>query len=135
MITFALDTNIVSYILRGNETVLRRLEATIKAGNQIIIPPIVYYEIRRGLLAKNAATQIAQFDELLAEIEVAGIDISTLDIAASTYAALKNAGKPISDADLLIGAYCIKNNFTLVTNNIKHFEIIDGLDLVNWSDA
>jgi predicted nucleic acid-binding protein len=27
---------------------------------------------------------------------------------------------------------CIKNNGTLVTNNIKHYESIKNLDLVNW---
>jgi predicted nucleic acid-binding protein len=36
---------------------------------------------------------------------------------------------------LLIGAYCIKKGFTLVTNNVKHFSIIDGLHVINWVDV
>jgi predicted nucleic acid-binding protein len=134
MTTFALDSSIVSYILQRQEGVQSRLEAELADGNEIIIPPIVYYEIRRGLLAKGAAVKAALFDELLKDLDVDSIDVSTLDIAAAEYARLKNAGKPIADADLLIGAYCIKEGFTLVTNNVKHFSIICGLNVTNWAD-
>jgi predicted nucleic acid-binding protein len=134
MTTFALDSNIISYILQKQESVKNRLKAEMMAGNEIVIPPIVYYEIRRGLLVKGATAKAALFDELLNNLDVDSIDVSTLDIAAVEYARLKNAGHPIADADLLIGAYCIKKGFVLVTNNTKHFTIIDGLRVINWVD-
>ena len=31
--------------------------------------------------------------------------------------ALQEQGKPIGDADVLIDAYCVVNDYTLVTNN------------------
>jgi predicted nucleic acid-binding protein len=82
MTTFALDTNIVSYILQDRDDVTGRLDAETKKGNKIVIPPIVYYEIRRGLLAKGATAKTKLFDELLSALEVDGINIATLDIAA-----------------------------------------------------
>jgi len=38
----------------------------------------------------------------------------------------------IEDADLLIAAQSLNRGYTLVTNNLKHFEGIDGLKLINW---
>jgi predicted nucleic acid-binding protein len=49
MTTYALDSNIVSYILQKQEAVSNRLYNKMEAGNEIVIPPIVYYEIRRVL--------------------------------------------------------------------------------------
>jgi tRNA(fMet)-specific endonuclease VapC len=69
---------------------------------------------------------------LLSDIEIDNIDVSMLDTAAAEYARIKKAGQPTSDADLLIAAYCIERWYTLVTNNVRHFEIIKGLSFVNW---
>ena len=38
----------------------------------------------------------------------------------------------ISDADILIGATALVNDFGVVTNNISHFEYIKDLILENW---
>jgi predicted nucleic acid-binding protein len=39
----------------------------------------------------------------------------------------------IDDGDLLTAAYCIKNGYTLVSNNLKHFEKIETIQVVNWT--
>ena len=45
------------------------------------------------------------------------------DKAAALYVHARQIGKPIgSDADLLIAAYCLINDCTLVTNNTRHFK-------------
>jgi len=42
-------------------------------------------------------------------------------------------GKPINDEfDLLIGVTAVENNLTLVTDNIRHFERIEGILIENW---
>lgn len=42
-------------------------------------------------------------------------------------------GKPIHDEfDLLIGITAVENNLTLVTDNVKDFERIDGIMIENW---
>ncbi len=56
------------------------------------------------------------------------------DEAARIYAALKQRGKIIDDADILIAAYCIVSGFTLITANVRHFERIEGLQWVNWTE-
>jgi tRNA(fMet)-specific endonuclease VapC len=37
----------------------------------------------------------------------------------------------IGDFDLLIAATCLCRNLTLLTNNVNHFERIDGLRLLS----
>jgi len=45
MMFYALDTNIVSYFLKGDITIIERMELEKKKGNKFIIPPMVYFEI------------------------------------------------------------------------------------------
>ncbi|MCL2020367.1 MAG: PIN domain-containing protein [Oscillospiraceae bacterium] len=134
MIIYALDSNIISYLLKGNEQIAERIETEISSGHEVIIPPIAYYEVKRGLLAVNSKTKMQIFLDFCNENEVGNIDMRTLNKAADIYAELKVSGIGTEDADILIGAFCIVNNYTLVTNNIKHFSNIKDLSLISWID-
>jgi predicted nucleic acid-binding protein len=129
---YALDTNIVSYILQKKEGTIGRLRMEIDRGNHVVIPPIVYYEVRRGLLASDATAKAAAFETLFDGLNIDAIDRDTLEMAATEYARLRKSGMNIEDADLFIAEYCVKNDYTLVTNNTKHFEIIKNLKYTNW---
>ena len=56
----------------------------------------------------------------------------TWKLAVEIYADLWKKRFTIGEMDILIAAFCIENNYTLVTANIKDFENIDGLKFVNW---
>jgi len=46
---------------------------------------------------------------------------------------LRKSGRPVNDEfDLLIGVTALENRLTLVTDNIKHFENLEGIKLENW---
>ena len=45
---------------------------------------------------------------------------------------LKEAGTPIGEMDLLIAAQALGDDLTLVTNNTREFERVQGLKLENW---
>ena len=46
---------------------------------------------------------------------------------------LRRAGTPHNDEfDLLIGVTAIENDLILVTDNTKHFQLLDGIKLENW---
>ena len=47
MTQYALDTNIVTYYLKGNKTIIDRVTNETDNKNAIIIPPMVFYEIKR----------------------------------------------------------------------------------------
>jgi len=129
---YALDTNILSYMLRGDRCVGERYLLESNEGHECVIPPIAYYEIRRGLLAVNATAKLRNFDELCFEFKVGDMNFHIWNEAAKIYAAGRQMGRVIEDADIFIAAFCIANRYTLVTNNTKHFEGIENLLLTNW---
>jgi tRNA(fMet)-specific endonuclease VapC len=48
-------------------------------------------------------------------------------------ASLSSAGTIVDDFDLLIGCTALTLNYSMVTNNIKHYQKIPGLKVVNWA--
>jgi predicted nucleic acid-binding protein len=130
--TYALDTNIISYILRGDKELLTKIVSTESPKDRFIIPLIVYYEIRRGLEAGGASVKTAAFDMLCNIIGVEEMSIEDMNTAATIYANCKRRGSPMEDTDLLIAAHSLTRNYTLVTHNIRHFEKVEGLKVVDW---
>lgn len=50
---YALDTNILNYLLQKNKQVEYAFQNALEHGNQYAIPPMVYYELKRWLTVKN----------------------------------------------------------------------------------
>ena len=132
MITYTFDTNILSYYIKGNDSIANRLKKELSGGNQFTINPITYYEINRGLLAIDSQKKLQKFRDLCQVFGVIELSKDVLDIAAKNYVILRKKGQLIEDADLFIAAACIVNDLILVTNNEKHFVLIDGLKIENW---
>jgi predicted nucleic acid-binding protein len=132
--TYALDTNILSYMLRRDAAVCGRYLAESRAGHECVIPPVAYYEIKRGLMAVNATAKEWAFDLLCQDFGIGEMSTSAWLRAASLYAINRQNGRAMDDADLFIAAFCIENGHTLVTNNVRHFDGVEGLRLVNWAE-
>lgn len=131
---YALDTNIISYMLKTDKQVIERYLSEAEKGCECVIPPIAYYEIKRGLYAINATAKMNHFDALCREFTVGEMNTDIWEKAARLYDSHRKQGKPVEDADLFIAAFCLINQYTLVTNNTKHFSAIDGLEVVNWKE-
>jgi predicted nucleic acid-binding protein len=131
MTIYALDTNIISYYLKGNAKLIDRINNEVKNGT-IIIPPIVYFEIKKWLLKNNSKTKLAAFDLLLAKYGVDTITKEIWDISLSVFIDLKSKNITIDDADIFIAGYCIQKGYILITNNTRHFENIANLKIDNW---
>jgi len=131
MTKYALDTNIISYYLKGNTKLIDRINNEVKEG-KIIIPPIVYFEIKKWLLKNSSKTKLAAFETLLAKYGVDIVSKETWDTSLSIYLNLQSKKMTVDDADIFIAGYCIQNGYILVTNNTKHFEKIDNLKIENW---
>jgi tRNA(fMet)-specific endonuclease VapC len=83
-------------------------------------------------LSNFAPRKTATFYQFCNVHEVGITDKETPEIAASVYSKLQKKGKLIEDADILIAAFCLQNNYILVTNNVQHFENVEGLQIENW---
>ena len=129
---YTLDTNIMSYLLKGNKDLLSKLKKKIEEEHTFIMNLITYYEVCRGLLAINNIDKLEKFKEICNLFETGEITINTVYRAAIIYSELKREGKLIDDADIFIASICMEDNLILVTNNEKHFQRIKGLKIENW---
>jgi predicted nucleic acid-binding protein len=132
---FALDSNIISFDLKGNEIVKRNLDHELDAKTKVLVPPFAYYEVKRGLVNANATAQLRTFDELLKDCPLGEATKAVFEAAVDIHSALKSKGRICDDMDILIAAFCQTYGLTLVTNNTRHFENIAGLSLADWSAA
>jgi predicted nucleic acid-binding protein len=130
---FVLDSNILSFYIRKNQQVIQRLHSELDQGNEVLIGPIAYYEVKRGLMAINAQTRLKEFYTLCNVLGVGQMDNAILDIAAEIYVDLRGKKKTVEDADILTAAFCKEHGFTLVTHNPNHFEDISDLPFCDWA--
>ena len=133
MSVYALDSNIISFYLRGNAVVIENIEKAISNGHSIVIPPIVYYEVKRGLMLVNATKQLKKFETLCELFSVGELGDYLLEESISVYIQERKAGRNTEDADIFIATFCIHNDYILVTDNIKHFHDITDLHYINWA--
>jgi len=130
-----LDTDILSAIMRGNPAVTARVRAYLAEHGALAFSIITRYEILRGLKAKNATSQLQAFDRFCETCLILPLTDEVIVRAADLYAALKQRGEPIGDADILIAATALGHGLAVVTNNEDHFRRISGLDVENWLTA
>jgi tRNA(fMet)-specific endonuclease VapC len=128
-----IDTDILSYYFKGNQTVIKNFEKYLQDFDLIEISIITYYEIIGGLMAKNALKQLNIFEDFVDQNIVVPMTENSAKISAELYATLRQQGNTVDDIDLLIAGIAIDNDLTLITNNENHFNRIPGLRVENWS--
>ncbi|MDR1540284.1 MAG: PIN domain-containing protein [Clostridiales bacterium] len=127
---YALDTNTVAYALKGE--ILGHIKDEAANCNDLVIPPIVSYETKRWLLITKVTKRQKLFSDLCQNNQIGIIDRGVLDEASDIYTSLKLQGRLTDDANILIAAFCRSHDYTLVTHNLKHFQPISNLKLVDW---
>ena len=131
--SYILDTNIITAIFKNNKDVINKVQQIIAEGKKIYINCISYYEIKRGLLAADASNKIDRFNEFCNKFGLLLLDsIYYFDEASEIYAYLKKEGSLIEDADILIASLTKLKNYILITDNIQHFNRVQGLKIENW---
>ncbi|MDR1205412.1 MAG: PIN domain-containing protein [Peptococcaceae bacterium] len=134
---YALDTNIIISYLRNMPNVRRNFNNAVMRGDDLVIPKVVNYEVRRGFRILYAPKKEAAY-KVLTEPEgccdVSEMDVCSWERAEQVYADIYRKGLTIGEMDILIAAFCLENNCTLVTHNIRHFECIDGLQIEDWTE-
>ena len=128
---YLLDTNIWVHFLRGKFEVDKILKS--KGIENCYISEITVLELRFG--AENSVDKVKSHKAV--DIFLKGIGIIPIFGSIKKYVKekvrLNKIGKPQNDEfDLLIGATAIENKLILVTENIKDFERLNGIEIENW---
>jgi len=125
-----IDSDNLSFSFRGDKVVIQKIAEMKDKGETLALASLTVYEIERGLRADPRPRIESAFRDVLAVTDIFPLDDKAISIAADIYADLKKRGKLIGEIDILIAAIVIRNNGTLFTNNIRHFEVVPNLKLL-----
>jgi tRNA(fMet)-specific endonuclease VapC len=132
---YLLDTNILIDFLDGAPSVIDHvLKAGVKA---CYISSVSIHELFYGAyLAKEKKEEYYNNEIKKINKLIEYFDILPLSHQAEQYGKiksdLKKKGEIIDEFDMLIAGQALSENLTVVTDNIKHFNRIDGLKITNW---
>ena len=91
-------------------------------------------ELYAGIYRSNDIHKaIEVLSKFLLRVTILGVDEGICQIFGNEHAKLRTMGKIIEDFDLLIAATCLSHNLKLLTNNRRHFERIEGLEIISFN--
>lgn len=129
---YLLDTDICVFLLRGRFSLNRKID---RVGiERCFISEITILELIYGAKSsKNLRKHLTEVDKLKALFEILPIEDAFYAFAEEKVR-LKKSGELIPDFDLLIGTTALSRSMKMVTNNVKHLQRIEGIEIENWTD-
>ena len=132
---FMLDTNMSSYIIKGNPPEVRRRLTTLPM-DSIIISAVTQAELFYGLARKNhqaALTKLVR--EFLLRVKVLPWDSDAAAAYGDFRAACAVSGITLGSLDMMIAAHAVSIKAILVTHD-KAFRLVPGSILAteDWVD-
>jgi tRNA(fMet)-specific endonuclease VapC len=132
---YMLDTNTVSYIIKGEPASIQQHLVNVPMAS-LCISAITEAELRRGLAKKPEAKQLALLvKEFLLRVEILPWDSD----AANTYAHLRTVcekeGKSLGTMDMLIAAHSIAVDAALISNDKAFYRVAQPLVLEDWTQT
>ncbi len=127
---FLLDTNTVSYALRGHGRVAERLLG--HRPSEIGVSAITVAELRFGAHKRGSRKLQRLIDSFLAPVVQIPFDSGAADRYGELAAELQRRGERIEMADAMIAAHALEIGVTLVTHNVRHFRRVEGLAIEDW---
>lgn len=132
MLRYLLDTNVCIYVIKQRPRPL--LEVFNRHAGHLAISAITLAELLHGV-EKSAvpATNLAVVENFCSRLDVLPYGSRASLHYGQIRAALERQGTPIGVNDLHIAAHARSEGLTLVSNNLREFERVEGLLLENWA--
>lgn len=128
---YSLDTNIVADLIRNPAGVVAQHLARVGEA-RVAVSIVVACELRFGAAKSGSARLARRVEEILAAVETLSLEPPVDKAYASARRALEAKGTPIGPNDLLIAAQAKALGMTVVTDNLREFRRVPGLEVVNW---
>lgn len=131
MLKFLLDTNIAIYVIKRRPIEL--MDVFNRYAGQMCISSITLSELLHGV-EKSAKPDhnLRQVEDFVSRLEVLEYGPKAAAHYGDIRAELERKGAVIGVNDLHIAGHARSEGLTLVSNNLREFERVDGLRLTNW---
>lgn len=129
---YILDTDICSYIIRGDNLMLLD-NLKNHADENIAVTSITVAELLFGAKKISSQKILKKIDAILKRVTIIDFDENSAVFYSDIRNKLEKAGTPIGNMDILIASCALSKKAILVTNNEKHFSYIEGLKIENWT--
>jgi len=129
-LAYMLDTDTVSYALRGIGDVGKRLLE--HQPSELCVSSITVAELRFGASKRKSRRLHGLIDTFISSVKPVPFEQQAAATFGTVAANLARKGTPIGEFDTLIAAHAASLGIALVTHNTKHFEHVAGLRLANW---
>jgi tRNA(fMet)-specific endonuclease VapC len=127
---YMLDTDTVSFALRGQGQVAARLLE--HRPSQLCMSSITLAELRFGAETRRSRKLHNLISTFAEAVAVLPFDHLAADSFAAVAVSLARRGVPIGTFDTLMAAHALSLRLIFVTNNAKHFSRVAGLKTENW---
>ena len=133
--TYLLDTNVCIRYLNGRSPAVReRLHALHP--RDIVVCSVVKTELFFGAARSHDPVRTSAVQQrFLAPYRSLSFDDHAAEVAARVRAHLAQQSAPIGPYDLQIAAIALVNDCVLVTNNVREFSRVPGLQFEDWERA
>ena len=131
---YLLDTNILSYWMRGNKAVIERLKRRSPA--ELCMSAITLAEILYGIekSAHRKQERRSKIEQIRALLDIYAFDQAAASEYAIVRAQLERQGLPISERDVQIASIALANDLTVITHNVKEFGRVKNLVVEDWAN-
>ena len=131
MTRYMLDTNTVSYLIKGHPAVVRRVMAA--SMSDLCISAITEGELLFGLVKRPEARRLqTAVQELLRRVDVLPWNSAISDFYGISRVDLEKQGKTLAPLDLLIASHALGTDAVLVSSD-KAFNQLATLSLEDWT--
>ncbi|MBA2651758.1 MAG: type II toxin-antitoxin system VapC family toxin [Tatlockia sp.] len=126
-----LDTNIVSYFIKGNKKICEKIISMPM--EELSISSITEGELLFGIAKKPQAKQLRHLvHEFLIRIDTLAWDSAAAECYGHLRSALQKKGKILGNLDMLIASHALSLDVILITND-RAFSQVEGLKIEDWS--
>ncbi len=127
---YLIDTDWVIDHLHRIKRVVDRLEYLAPDGLGLSIVSLA--ELYEGVFySRDSQADASVLEEFLDGVKVLPLDDEVCRIFAKERGRLRAEGSLIGDLDLLIGATALRHGLMLLTNNRRHFDRVQGLNILS----
>jgi tRNA(fMet)-specific endonuclease VapC len=132
--TWLLDTNIVSYFVRGNDPVVRQ-HIVRQPPESLAISAVTEAELLFWIASRPGSSRVrVGVSDFLMRVPSLPWDSDAARSYAVTRDLLKRRGLVLSREDLMIAAHALSLGLTLVTHD-RVFSFVGGLKTEDWTIA